>query len=125
MHLAERLRILLDQRADAARLRAGKILAHDATGREPYRKRIVHHLRRRPVAHRVELRLAGLGVEAAALVEARRPGMPVSRTGPEYAALVDHALPADAGVVGRPAVGSDPHLIKHLLGRGVWKVALL
>ena len=32
MHLAQRLRILIDQRADAARLRAGEVLRHHAAG---------------------------------------------------------------------------------------------
>src|SRR5262249_59157645 len=70
MHLDARLRVLVDERSDAARLRAGEELRHDAAGRENDRKLCVDVLRRRTVLDRVEAGLAVGVVKPPALAHA-------------------------------------------------------
>ena len=58
VYLDARLGILIDQRTDAARLRAGQVLADDAARRQDDRKLVVGVLGRRGVGRDDEARLA-------------------------------------------------------------------
>src|SRR6185503_13374282 len=88
-------RILIDERSDAARLRAGQELADHASGGEDDRVFVIDVLRGRPIRWDVESRLAvgeverastlGDRVPRAALEESRRPRMILGRARPENA----------------------------------------
>ena len=104
VHLAQRLRVLGDERGDAPGLRARQVLRHDPAGGQPDRVLVVDDLGRQLVRHRVEAGLAVGVVELAALVQARGAGVAGLGDRPEQAHLVLDALPGGAGVVGRAAV---------------------
>ena len=115
VHLARRARGRLHQELDAARLRAAQVVEHAAPAGEVDRVLRVGHLEARPVRRRVEVEEAVGVVAAAVLEQPRRAGVVLRRARPENPHLVLHALPGDAGVVGRPARAGAPQLVEDLL----------
>ena len=117
MDLAERLRVLVDERADAARLRARQILRHHASRRQHDRVVGVGLFGGGPPVGRLKVRLAVGMAELPAFVQARRAGMIERRARPEDAHLAIDALPGDAGVVGDAALRGDAQLLEDLARR--------
>src|ERR1051326_1616452 len=124
MDLHARLRILIDERPDAPRLRAGEELADHAPGRQDHRVLLVDVLRRRPIRGGVEARLAVGKVERpralrhriprARLEEARRAGMLFARARPADAVLRLDLFVRDAVVVGDAALRRHAQLVEDL-----------
>src|SRR5262249_19599409 len=118
------LGVVVEERADAPRLRPGEELAHDPAGREDQGILRVDVLGGRRVLRGKEARLAVGEVESTRtapdriprplLEEARRAGVAFRRARPEDAALALDSLPGDAGVVGDAARGRAPELVEDL-----------
>ena len=115
VHFDHRLGVLVHQRSDAPRLRAGEELADHAAGREHDRVVVVHVLGRRRVGGDDEPRLAVGEIETpfsprdwvprTFLEQPRRAGVVLARTGPEDAVFALQPLVGDAGVIGDAAGG--------------------
>ena len=116
MKLEFRLGILLDERADAAGLRAGEVLADDPAGGQVDRKLVVHGVAALAPDQLHEARFAIRVKEAAAFEETRRAGVVERRARPEDALLTVDAVVGDAVVVGDAAAGSEPQLFEDLAG---------
>ena len=113
MDLHARLGIDIDQPADAARLRAGKILAHDAAGGqidgEVVRYRIAALAPFRNVETALAVRIEG----HAAFEQSWRTGVIEFGAWPEYAELFVDSFVGDAVVVGDAAARGLAQLIEE------------
>ena len=119
MHLAQRLRILVHQPADAARLRAGEEVRDDASGGQDDGILVIRHLRRRPPLDGQEVRLAVGMSELPAFIQARRSRMPDLGTRPEHSVVLVDGFPGDAVIVGDAAFRGDAQLLEDVVRRAV------
>src|SRR5580704_2479975 len=114
MHLAQRLRILVQQSADTARLRAGEEVRHYPSGGEDDGILVVRHLGGRAPLDGYEVRLA-IGVsELSTLIEARCAGVADLRTWPEDSIALVNQLPSHPVIVRDTALGSDTQFLKDI-----------
>ena len=125
MHLAQRFRVLGDERGDAPGLGARQVLRHDPARGQQHRVVVVDDLGGRLVRHRVEAGLAVGVEEPAALEQSGGAGVAGFGDGPEQAHLVLDALPGGAGVVGRAAGAGPAELVEDLFGVRVREVLAL
>src|SRR5262249_51084720 len=115
--LAIRLRALVHERADPARLRPREVLSHDASRREEDRILRVGLLDRGTPLDRLEVGLAVRVAEATSFVETRRAVMVQRRARPEAPHPLVDLLPGDPEVVGHAAARRDAELVEDLARR--------
>ena len=114
MHLHQRFGIDIHQAADAARLRARKILAHHAAGGQVHRKVVVHGVAALAPLGQLEAALA-VGIERdAAFHQVGRPRMIQRGAWPEDAHLTVDFLVGDAIVVRVPPARGFAQFVEDL-----------
>ncbi len=116
MNLDIRFRTLLDQKTDASRLIAGKILIDDASTGQDQRKLFIRNFLRRIVFNRMKLRFAVRMIKAI-FKQTRRTRMIFGGTRPEDAVVLFDLLPGDAVVIGVAAARSDAQFVEDFAWR--------
>src|SRR6266567_8193083 len=121
MDLETRLGVHVDQAADAARLRAGEILADDAADGEVDREFSVDRVAALAPVRHIEAAFA-VGEEGDTVFdEHRSTGMFRAGTRPEHTHLPVDFFVGDAVVIGHAAARGFAQLIENVAGRGVWE----
>src|SRR5215472_11934604 len=119
------IRILIEETADTPRLRAGKILADDAAGREINRKLRRHRIATLMPFGNDKAMFAIRMKRAAVLEEAGSSRMVERRARPKHPHVFVDLLVSDAIVVGMSAARRFPQLVVNLARRAVWKELFL
>src|SRR5690348_6515798 len=122
MDLDARLGVLLQQRADAARLRATEILADDAAGRQVDGVVLIDGITARTPRGRLEVSPAVAGVELLVFKKTGSAGMLRRRTRPEDSLLGVDFFVRDAEIIGHAALGGNAELFEDLSRRAEGKL---
>src|SRR5579864_8705090 len=125
MHLTQRLRILVHQSANSARLRSGEVVGDHAASSKNDGILTVHLFGCRLPLHRLKMGFAVRMIELIAFIKPGCAWMIGGGTGPANAVLAVNAVPGNAVVIADAALGRDAQLIKYFLGGVERKFAAL
>src|SRR5205807_5485379 len=125
MNFAQGLRILVNQTADAPRLRSGQVLGHHAAVREKNRMLVVHVLSGRTIIVSVESGLAVRMMKPAAFEQSRCAGMIRRGAGPEKAHVLLNALIRHPAVINRSAFARSSQLVENFFRARVIEIFAL